>query len=104
MLKAFPLRIAKRHSLELEIALALILKPHGQSATQIIKNLDRRFPHDVGRLDCYWHEDEASAQLNVFGDFRDFNGVGSCGERGSYLVRKCKRANARSVPDATAAT
>ena len=79
----------QRHSLEQEITLALILKSHGKSATQIFKKLDRRFPHGAGRLDSNWLEDEASAQLSVLGDFPDFSGVGdeSSGERGSYKVQ-----------------
>ena len=50
---------SQRHSLEQEIVLALILKSHGQLATQMLKILDRRFPHGAGRLDSYWLEDEA---------------------------------------------
>ena len=105
MLKAFPLRIAK-DTLEQEITLALILQSHKKSAAQIFKKLDRRFPHGAGRLDSNWLEDEASAQLGVFGNFPDFSGVGdgSSGERGSYYVRRCKRFDTRSVPDETAAT
>ena len=45
---------SQRHSLELEITLTLILKSHGKSATQILKKLDRRFPHGAGRLDSNW--------------------------------------------------
>ena len=67
------------HSLEQEFTLALILKSHGKSATQILKKLDRRFPHGAGRLDSNLLEDEASAQLSVLGDFPDFSG-----EHGSY--------------------
>ena len=80
---------SQRHSLEQEITLALILKSHSKSAAQIFKKLDRRFPHGAGRLDSNWLEDEASAQLDVLGDFPDFSGVsdGSSGERGSYQVR-----------------
>ena len=44
MLNVFPLRIAKGHYLKQELAIALILKSHDQSATQILKKLDRRFP------------------------------------------------------------
>ena len=74
------------HSLEQEIALAMILKSQGQSATQILKKLNRRFPHGAGRLDSYWLEDEAAAKLSVLDDFPDFSGVGdgSSGERGTY--------------------
>ena len=97
---------SQRHSLEQEITLALILKSHSKSAAQILKKLDRRFPHGAGRLDSNWLEDEASAQLGVLGNFPDFSGVGdgSSGERGSYYVRRCKRVDTRSVPDETAAT
>ena len=71
----------------------MILNAHGKSANQILKKLDRRFPHGAGRLDSKWLEDEASDQLSVLGDFPDFSGVGdgSSGERGSYLVQRCKR-------------
>ena len=98
-----PLENSQRHSLEQEITLALILKSHSKSAAQILKKLDRRFPHGAGRLDSNWLEDEASAKL---GDFPDFSGVGDgcSGERGSYQVRRCKRVDTRSVPDETAAT
>ena len=77
---------SQRHSLEQEITHALILKSHSKSAAQIIKKLDRRFPHGAGRLDSNWLEEEASAQLGVLGDFLDFSSVGdgSSGERGSY--------------------
>ena len=65
------MRIAK-DTLEQEITLALILKLHGKSAAQILKKLDRRFPHGAGRLDSNWLEDEAtrpnSAYLAIFTD------------------------------------
>ena len=41
------------HSLVQEIALALIWKSHGQSATQICIRLDRQFSHGAGNLDRY---------------------------------------------------
>ena len=77
---------SQRHSQEKEIYLTLILKSHDKSATQVLKKLDRRFSHGAGRLDCNLLEDEASAQLNVHGDFHVFSGVGdvSSGERGWY--------------------
>ena len=90
MLKAFPPENSQRHSLEQEITLALILKSHSKSAAQILKKLDRRFPHGAGRLDSNWLENEALAKIGVLGDFPDFSGVGdgSSGERGSYQVRR----------------
>ena len=66
MLNEFPLRIAKdRNRTETEIALALILKSHDQSATQMLKKLDLQFFPGTGRLDRYLLEDEASAQHSV---------------------------------------
>ena len=59
------------HSLKQEIALALILKSHGQPATQICKKLYRRFSQDAWRLDGYWLEDHATAQLSVLDNFHD---------------------------------
>ena len=86
--------------------MAQILKSHGLSANQIFKKLDRRFPHGAGRFDSYWLEDEVSAKLSVLGDFPDFSGAseGPSDERGSYEVRRCKRVDARCVPDESAAT
>ena len=75
-----------RYRADPEIAIAMILKSHGQSATQILRKLDRRFPHGAGRLDSNWLEDEASAQLSVLGDFPDFSGVGD-GPSGEFGVR-----------------
>ena len=77
---------SQRHSLEQGITLTLIRKSHGKSATQIFKKLDRRFPHDAGRIDSNWLEDEASAQLSVLVDVTDISGVGdgSSSERGTY--------------------
>ena len=66
---------SKRHTIEQEKALSLIMQSFGQSATQIFKKLDRRFPHGVGRLHRYLLEDEASAQDRVLGDFPDYSGV-----------------------------
>ena len=71
------------YSLEQEIA---VLISHCQSATQILKKLDCRFPHGVESLDSYWLQDEASAQLSVLGEFPDFSSLGNgpIGWRGSY--------------------
>ena len=46
-----PLENKQGHSLKQEIALTLIQKSYDQSAAQIVKKLDRRFPHGTGHLD-----------------------------------------------------
>ena len=101
-----PSENSQGHSLKQEIALALIVKSHDQSATQIFKKLDHQFFHGTGRLDRFWLDDEASVQHNALGSFPNFScvGDGPIGYRGSCLAQRCKGVDACSVPDETAAT
>ena len=96
-----PSENSQRHSLELDIALTLILKSISQSVSQIFKKLDRRFTLHARCLDRYWLEDEASAQHSELGVFPNLCGVRDepSGERGSNKIPRCKGIDARCVPD-----